>query len=30
MPDPAAGKFEVPGGHVAEGEQPRAAAKLIE
>ena len=24
--DPAAGKFELPGGHLAEGEAPRAAA----
>lgn len=26
MPDPAAGKFEMPGGHLEEGEGPRQAA----
>src|SRR5487761_259934 len=26
MTDPAAGKFEIPGGHLEQGESPRAAA----
>ena len=26
MPDPAAGKYEMPGGHLEQGESPRAAA----